>query len=233
LPNDSRSRRDKKEKEKKRKAKKTPNPCTRNHQQKTWIPLPLSEAEGAETLSFFLTAESEAARTKALSNEALDKSLSSFAALSSLAESKGSSKRETNNCLSTIEDEDSSSLLDCGEEVISPRSLSPSQFVGSLIKRSGSKEKLLVLAAAAPPENLGSTSLSLSPTLPLLQDQATAKEEETDDEVDLRVKSAMRLGPSSTGEAGKSTGSPKAPAGSSSSPISGSKQPRVIMLPPS
>ncbi len=177
-----------------------------------------SEAEDAETLSFSLTVEGELARSKAPSNEALDNSLSSFASLSSLAESKGSSKRDGNNSFSPIEDEDGSSLSDCSEEVTSPRSLSPSQFVGSLMKRSGSKEKLLVQAATAPPENLGSASLSLSPTLPFLQDQAIAKEKEADDEVDLWVKNAMRLGPSSTSEAEKSTVSPRrGPAGSSSS----------------
>jgi hypothetical protein len=95
------------------------------------------------------------------------------------------------------------------------------------MKRSGSKEKLLVQAATAPPENLGSTSLSLLfPTLPLLQDQTTDKEAETDDEVHVWVRNAMRFGASSTGEAGKPTGSPKAPAGSSSSisSVSVSKQ---------
>jgi hypothetical protein len=64
------------------------------------------------------------------------------------------------------------------------------------MKRSGSKEKLLAQVAAASPKNLGSTSLSLSSTLPLLQDQATANEEETDDEGDLWVRNTMRLGPS-------------------------------------
>jgi hypothetical protein len=85
------------------------------------------------------------------------------------------------------------------------------------MKRSGSKDKLLGQAVTAQLENSSFTSLSLSPTPSLLQDEAIAKENEVDDEVDIWVKNAMRLGPSSTGEAGKSTDSPKAPAGSSSS----------------
>jgi hypothetical protein len=48
------------------------------------------------------------------------------------------------------------------------------------MKRFGSKEKLLAQAATAPPESLGSASLSFFRTFPLLQGQATAKEEETD-----------------------------------------------------
>jgi hypothetical protein len=58
------------------------------------------------------------------------------------------------------------------------RSISPSQFVGSLMKHSGSREKLFAQAATAPQENLRSTSLSLSPTLPLQQGSFTNKEGE-------------------------------------------------------
>jgi hypothetical protein len=139
---------------KKRKAKKNPKPSYKMSPAEG-LDLSSSEAEEAEALSFSLTAESEAARDKAPSNEALNNSLSSIASLSSLAEPKGSSKGDRNNSLSLIEDEDGSSLSDCSEEVIPPRSLSPSQFVGSLMKHSGSKEKLLVHAATAPLENLG------------------------------------------------------------------------------
>ncbi len=156
-------------------------------------------------------------------NEALDNSLSSFASLSSSAEPKGSPKGDKNNSLSRIEDEDRSSLSDDSEEVVPLRPLSPSQFVGSLMKRSGSKEKLLAQAATAPPENLSSTSLSHSPTLPLQQDTETdTKEGDTDGRIDLWVRSAMRLGRPFTDEAGKPTGSLKAPARSSSSSSSSS-----------
>ncbi len=108
----------------------------------------------------------------------MDNSLSSFASLSSSAEPKGSSEGHKNNPMSRIEDDDGGSLTDDSEEVIPLRPLSPSQFVGSLMKHSGSKEKLLAQAATTPLENLGSTSLSLPPTLPTLQQGSTTDKEE-------------------------------------------------------
>jgi hypothetical protein len=119
-----------------------------------------SDADEAVALYFSLTAlERAVERNKALSEAALDNSLSSFASLPSLAEPKGSSKGNRNNSLSSIVDEDGSNLLDGSEEVNPLRSLSPSQFVGSLMKRSGSKEKLLVQTALAP---TGTWALPLS-----------------------------------------------------------------------
>jgi hypothetical protein len=85
------------------------------------------------------------------------------------------------------------------------------------MKRSGSKlidkERLHGNATIAQQEDLRSTPFFLALTLPLLQDQEVTKEKEASEDIDLWVKNAMRLGSSSTGEAGKSTGSPKAPAG--------------------
>jgi hypothetical protein len=85
------------------------------------------------------------------------------------------------------------------------------------MKPSGSREKLIALAATASPANLGSTSLSLSTTLPLRQDSTTDKEGETDSDVDRWVRSQQRLRPPPTVETGKPAGSPNPPAGSSSS----------------
>jgi hypothetical protein len=61
------------------------------------------------------------------------------------------------------------------------------------MKHSGSREKLLAQAATAPPVNLGSTSLSLPPTLPLQQGSTTSKEEETDSNIDRWVRNQQRL----------------------------------------
>jgi hypothetical protein len=101
--------------------------------------------------------------------------------LSSSSEAKDSSNGEKNSSLSHKEEEGSGSLSDDSDEVIPiSRPLSPSQYLGSLMKHSGSREKLFAQAATEPPENLGSTSLSLSPTLPLEQGSTTNKEGETD-----------------------------------------------------
>jgi hypothetical protein len=85
------------------------------------------------------------------------------------------------------------------------------------MNRSGSRERLQGNAANSQRVDSDSISPSLAPTLPLLQDQEDAKEEETGEGDALWVENAMRLDPSTTGEARKSTGSPKTPAGSSSS----------------
>ncbi len=120
--------------------------------------------------------------------------------------------------LSHEDSEDRGNLSDDCEEV-TPISmpLSPSQYFGSLMKHSGSREKLLAQAAVEPAKNSGSSPLSLSPTLPLQQDSTTDKEGETDSDVDRWVRSQQRLRPPPTDEAGKPAGSPKPPAGSSSS----------------
>ncbi len=132
-----------------------------------------------------------------------------------------------NSSLSHEDSDDSDNLSgDCKEVNPIPRPLSPSQYFGSLMKPSGSREKLFALAATASPASLGSTSLSLSTILPMGQDSTTDKEEETDSDVDRWVKgqnecAQQRLRRTPTVEAGKPAGSPKPPAGSSSlSPLS-------------
>jgi hypothetical protein len=102
------------------------------------------------------------------------------------------------------------------------RPLSPSQYLGSLMKHSGSREKLFAQAATEPPEKFSSTSLSLSPTLTLQQGSTTDNEGETDSEVDHWVRNQQRLRPPPTGETEIPAGSPKTPAGSSSSSSSSS-----------
>jgi hypothetical protein len=75
------------------------------------------------------------------------------------------------------EEEDGGSLSDDSDEVIPiSRPLSPSKYLGSLMKHSGSREKLFAQAATEPTKNLGSTSLPLSPSLPLQQGSTTDKE---------------------------------------------------------
>ena len=110
-------------------------------------------------------------------SEAMDISLSAFVSLPSLAEAKDSSDKKANSSLSQEDSEDSGNLSDGSEEVTPiSRPLSPSQYFGSLMKPSGSREKLFALAATASPASMGSTSLSLSKTLPLRQDATTDKE---------------------------------------------------------
>jgi hypothetical protein len=153
-------------------------------------------------------------------SEALDNSLFAFASLSSSAEAKDSLEGQAN---SPPSHEDGGNLSDDSEEVTPiSRPLSPSQYFGSLMKHSGSREKLLAQAATEPAKNSGSLSLSLSPTLPLQQGSTTDKEEETDSDVDRWVRNQQRLRPPPTDETGKPAGSPKTPAGSSSSSSFGS-----------
>jgi hypothetical protein len=224
MPNDSRSRRDKEEKEKKRKDKKEPKHLRRKH-----------AADDANASS---SDKEDAPAEEALAvsiphlgaepnRKALDNSLSAFASLPSLAEAKDSLEGKMNSSLSHGDSEDSGNLSgDCEEVTPIPRPLSPSQYFGSLMKPSGSREKLFALAATASPASLGSTSLSFSTTLPLRQDTATDKEEETDSDIDRWVRgqnewAKQRSKGTPTVEAGKSAGSPKPPAGSSSfSPLS-------------
>jgi hypothetical protein len=85
------------------------------------------------------------------------------------------------------------------------------------MKHSGSREKLFAQTATEAAKNSGSTSLSLSPALPLQQGSTTDKEGETDSEVDHWVRNQQRLRPPPTDERGEPAGSPKTPAGSSSS----------------
>jgi hypothetical protein len=221
MSNDSRSRRDKREKEKKRKDKKDPKHLRRKH-----------AADDADASS---SDKEDAQAEEALAvsvphlgakpgRKALDNSLSALASLPSLAEAKDSLDGKMNSSLSHGDSEDSGNLSgDCEEVTPIPRPLSPSQYFGSLMKHSGSREKLLSLAATASPSSLGSTPLSLSTTLPLRQDSTTGKEEVTDSDLDRWVRgqnewAQQRLRRTPTVEAGKPTGSPKPPAGSSSFP---------------
>jgi hypothetical protein len=123
------------------------------------------------------------------------------------------------------EDSENSGNLSDGSDEETPisRPLSPSQYFGSLMKPSGSREKLFALAATASPASVGSTSFSLSTTLPLRQDTATDMEGDTDSDIDRCGRgqnewAQQRLKRTPTVEAGKSAGSPNFPAGSSSFP---------------
>jgi hypothetical protein len=160
MPNDSRSRRDKKEKEKKRKDKKDPKPLHKE--------LPAEEAEATSTDVDGIHSEEALAISVSLlgakpSSKAMENSLSAFASLSSAAEGKESSEEKKSNSLSQEDSEDGGTLSDDSEDVTPiSRPLSPSQYVGTLMKPSGSREKLFALATTASPANLGSTSLPLS-----------------------------------------------------------------------
>jgi hypothetical protein len=161
MPNDSRSRRDKKEKEKKRKDKKDPKPLHKE--------LPAEEAKATSSDVDGMHSEEALAISVSLlgakpNGKAMENSLSpAFASLSSAAEAKDSSEEKRNRSLSQGDNEDCGNLLDDSEEVTPiSRPLSPSQYVGSLMKPSGSREKLFAPAATASPANLGSTSLPLS-----------------------------------------------------------------------
>jgi hypothetical protein len=90
------------------------------------------------------------------------------------------------------------------------------------MKTSGSKEKLLSLAATESPANLGSNSLPLSHSPPY-----PTRQETTDSDIDHWMKGQhewdqQRIKRTPTVEAGKLAGSPKPPAGSSSSSSSSS-----------
>ena len=140
MPNDSRSRRDKKEKEKKRKDKKDPKPLHKE--------LPAEEAEAASIDVDGIHSEEALAFSVSLldakpSSKAMEISLSAFASLSSAAEAKDSSEEKRNRSLSQGDNEDCGNLLDDSEEVTPiSRPLSPSQYVGSLMKPSGSQTQL-------------------------------------------------------------------------------------------
>jgi hypothetical protein len=83
--------------------------------------------------------------------------------LSSAAERKDSSEERRSNSLSQEDSKDGGTLSDASEEVTPiSRPLSPSQYVGTLMKPSGSRDKLFATAATAPPAKLGSTSLPLA-----------------------------------------------------------------------
>ncbi len=152
------------------------------------------------------------------SGKAMENSLSAFASLSSTAESKDLSDEEMNSSLSQEDSEDGGNLTgDCEEVTLIPRPLSPSQYVGSLMKPSGSREKLFALAATASPANLSSTSLPLSHYQPCPKHKDT-----TDSDIEQWMKGQEEWGRqrkrrTTAVEAGKSAGSPKPPAGSSSS----------------
>jgi hypothetical protein len=214
MPNDSRSRRYKREKEKKRKDKKDPKPLRR----KQAADASSSDKEDIHADEALAVSVSHLGAKPG--SKALDNSLSAFASLPSSAEAKESldGKKNSSVSLSPEDSEGSGNLSDDCEEVNpTPRPLSPSQYFGSLMKPSGSREKLFALAATASPASLGSTSLSLSTTFPLRQDSTTDKEEETDSDGDRWVGNQQRLRPPPADESGKSAGSPKTPAGSSSS----------------
>jgi hypothetical protein len=205
MPNDSRSRRDKKEKEKKRKDKKDPKPLRKE--------LPAEKAEA--TSSDVDGAHSEEALAISVSllgakpgGKAMEDSLSAFAS---------SSDEKKNSSLSHEDSEDSGNLSDGSEEVkpIS-RPLLPSQYFGSLMKTSGSKEQLSALAATESPADLGSTSLPLSHYPPYPTHQGT-----TDSDIERWMRGQEEWGRQRKSrtpavEAGKPAGGPKPPAGSSS-----------------
>ncbi len=167
MPNDSRSRRDKKEKEKKRnrKDKSDPVPLLKE--------LPAEEAEATSTDIEGNHSEDALAISVSLlgaktSSKAMESSLSAFASLSSTAEAKDSLEDESGNSLSLEGSEDGDTHSDGSEEVTPiSRPLSPTQFVGTLMKASGSRDKLFATAATAPSAALDSTSLSLADRLRL------------------------------------------------------------------
>jgi hypothetical protein len=226
MPNDSRSRRDKKEKEKKRKDRKDPIPLLKE--------LPAEEAEAISTDVDGNNAEDALAISVSLlgakpSSKALESSLSAFASLSSTAEAKDSLEDEGSNSLSQENSEDGGTHSDGSEEVTPiSRPLSPSQYVGTLMKASGSRDKLFATAATAPSAALGSTSLSLAQHLHL---QPCPKQDASDSDIVQwmrgqeewgRQRAARKALGAPAVEAGKPAGSPKPPEGSSSSSPSSS-----------
>ncbi len=160
MPNDSRARRDKKEKEKKRKDRRDPIPLLKE--------LPAEEAEATSTDVDGNHSEDALAISVSLlgakpSSKAMESSLSAFASLSSAAEGKDSLEDEKSNSFSQEDSEDGGTLSDGSEEVTPiSRPLSPSQYVGTLMKPSGSRDKLFPTAATASSAKLDSTSLPLA-----------------------------------------------------------------------
>ena len=211
MPNDSRSRRDKKEKEKKRKDKKDPKPLYKE--------LPAEEAEAASIDVDGIYSEEALAFSVSLlgakpSSKAMEISLSAFASLSSAAEGKDSSEEKKSSSLSLEDSEDGGTLSDDSEEVTPiSRPLSASQYVGTLMKPSGSREKLFAIAATASLAKLDPTSLPLSHFVV----QGGMESDSVQWEKGLQEWSNQRKSKIVNVEAGKSAGSPKPPAGSSSS----------------
>jgi hypothetical protein len=227
MPNDSRSRRDKKEKEKKRNRKDRIDPVPLLKE------LPADEAEAISTDVDGNHSEDALAISVSLlgakpGSKAMESSLSAFASLSSAAEGKDSLEDERSNSRSQEDSEDSGTHSDGCEEVIPiSRPLSPSQYVGTLMKASGSRDKLFATAAIAPLAALGSTSLSLVP----LHLQPCPKQDATGTDVEQWMRAQEEWGRQraskkalnvSAVEAGKPAGSPKPPARSSSSSSSSS-----------
>jgi hypothetical protein len=206
MPNDSRSRRDKKEKEKKRKDKKDPKPLCKE--------LPAEEAEATSSDVDGMHSEEALAISVSLlgakpSGKAIEISLSAFASLSSASEAKDSTEEKKDRSLSQEDSEDGGNLSEDSEEVTPiSRPLSPSQYVGSLMKPSGSREKLFALAATASPANLGSTSLPLSDFVV----QGGMESDSEQWEKELQEWSKQRKSKIVNVEAGKPAGSPKPPA---------------------
>jgi hypothetical protein len=216
MPNDSKSRRDKKEKEKKRKDRKDPLPLLKE--------LPAEEAEATSTDVDGNHSEDALAIYVSLlgaktSSKAMENSLSAFASLSSAAEGKDSPEEKRSNSLSLEDSEDDGTLSDDNEEVAPiSRSLSPSQYVGTLMKPSGSRDKLFATAATVSSAKLDSASLPLSHFV--VQDGI--EKDSVQWQKGLQERSNQRKGKIVNVEAGKSAGSPKPLAGSSSSSSSSS-----------
>jgi hypothetical protein len=159
MPNDSRSRRDKKEKEKKRKDRKDPKPLLKE--------LPAEEAEATsmdvdgihqrtlwQSLFLFWVPSQAAKRWK---------NLSLPLPLCPLQPKGKTRQRRREATLSQEDSEDGGTLSDDSEEVTPISSLlSPSQYVGTLMKPSGSRDKLFATAATVSPAKLDSTSLPLA-----------------------------------------------------------------------
>ena len=227
MPNDSRSRRDKKEKEKKRNRK------DRTDSVPLLKELPAEEGETTSTDADGNYSEDALAISVSLlgaktSSKAMESSLSAFASLSSTAEVKDSLGNERDNSLSLEGSEDGGTHSDGSEEVTPiSRPLSPSQYVGTLMKASGSRDKLFALAATAAPADLGSTSL-----LPIHLQPCPKHKDTTDSDIEKWMKGQEEWGRQRSFtqrksrivdvDAGKSAGSPKPPAGFSSSSSSSS-----------
>ncbi len=141
-------------------------------------------------------------------------SLSAFASLSFAAEGKDSLEEERSNSLSQEDSKDGGTLSDGSEEVTPiSRPLSPSQYVGTLMRPSGSRDKLFATAATASSAKSDSTSLPLAHFVV----QGRKESDNVQSEKGLQEWSNQRKSKIVNVEAGKSAGSPKPPAGSSSS----------------
>jgi hypothetical protein len=155
MPNDSRSRRDKREKEKKRKDKKNPKPLRRKRAAEdsdaSSSDKEDTHEEEALAVSVSHLGGKPATKKGSPGSAALDSSLFASVSLTLPAEAKDSLDGQTNSPPSHADSEDGGNLSDDSEEVTPiSRPLSPSQYFGSLMKYSGSREKLLAQAAAEP-----------------------------------------------------------------------------------